>query len=195
MKNIKTTIAIFIVSFFAISCSKDDSAPTPTPAPVYQEENFLTSFLSQANFPAPFASSNELFATENGLSFKPTVKGKITSFLIKSPQSQDIEVTLWDASTKTKITSLTIETIPNTFIKGTLSTPINLEKGKEYTISFFSDDRYNYEKATAISYPVVCGNITITNNLVTISGSGYPTINADDKFYSGDCTFTFIRTE
>jgi hypothetical protein len=203
MKTIQSKIVIFIAVIFATatllsSCSKDeDPAPAPTPtATVYQAEDFLASFLSQANFPAPAASIDEQLVQRRALVFKPTVTGEISKFKLKLPKTGVFEVTLWDSTTRTSIMSedVIITNPLNTYVVSITPT-IKLEKNKEYAISYKSNHQFAYEKTTNLNYPIVCGNITIIKSISGVT-TGYPDTNLiSNKTYNGDCSFVFTRTE
>lgn len=188
-------VSILILLLFLTSCSKDDD-PTPN-VPVYNEENPLQSFLTTTGFNQQTmvqTATNDLLA---GLSFKPTVTGKINSLLVKLPViNNNLKVSIWDNATGNLLRQEIVNvTSANTEIT-TQITPLQLEKDKIYVISMQTNTafvRYRTDQTNA-SFPITAGNIQI---LSYREGTSMTTIPADNYYnlYAGDCIFKFQQTE
>jgi hypothetical protein len=195
MKTIKKTLLFLFATLATISCSKDDNSPSEPQT--YDEENPLSGYLANAGF-----NQTQTLTTvgvyELGFSFKPTVKGKINSLVLKNPVATSLRVTIWEASTQNVLLTETvnISTADTEVIKPI--TPLQLEKDKIYLITMKSQTGYARYKAdqSNASYPLTAGNIQIIDFR---SGDGtdiptYPNI-LYQNIYGGDCSFKFQRTE
>jgi hypothetical protein len=143
--------------------------------------------------------------SEFGLSFKPLVKGKINSFILKIPQGNNIiRVTLWDKASRAVITTENIEVKATdrdvTVIKSI--TPISLEKDKEYVVSFNTNDSYYYIKnsggiTTNVAYNITCNNILVTDFLLesNVTFQTFPTNSDGNANFYGNLSFNFQQTE
>ncbi len=188
-------VSILILLLFLTSCSKDDD-PTPN-VPVYNEENPLQSFLTTTGFNQQTmeqTATNDLLA---GLSFKPTVTGKINSILVKLPAiNNNLKVSIWDNATGNLLRQEIVNvTSANTEIT-TQITPLQLEKDKIYVISMQTNTafvRYRTDQTNA-SFPITSGNIQILSYREGISTTTIPTDNYYN-LYAGDCIFKFQQTE
>lgn len=177
-------------------CSKKDK-PEPV---IYGEEDPLPGFLARVFYTqATYVWINELSGVaQYGMSFIPTVNGKINSLIVKLPVANDaLKVIVWDKSTKAKIRVETVK-VPTANTSTTIAIPsLKLIKDKEYVITMFTDDFYARNKAdnSVGAFPIESGNIKITkvvtgraeNELFPLSGSG--------NQYFGDCSFLFQRTD
>jgi hypothetical protein len=195
MKTVQKTLA-FITLLFLFSCSKDDDPITIIP--IYFEENPLQSFLTTTGFNqqtmVQTTTSGELLA---GISFKPTVKGKINSLLVQLPViNNNLEVSIWDDTTGNLLRQEIVNvSSANTQIEKQI-TPLQLEKDKIYVISMQTNTafvRYKTDQSNA-SFPITAGNIQVLSyregtNLTTIPTSNYYNL------YAGDCIFKFQQTE
>jgi hypothetical protein len=194
MKTLKTTIVILLFILSA-SCSKDE-APTPVTPIIYGEENPLFTFLSRMPNIHPYVNAAGGIA-QTGYIFKPTVKGKINTLTVKLPATNSaLKVFIWDKATIALVRSEVINVATaNTEITKIIP-PLALEKDKEYLITIYTDDYYDHStnNSSAISYPIIAGNIQI---LGTRSGSGelFPQAGGSSNGYSGDIGFNFQRTE
>lgn len=194
MKTLQKVSIIFLLLFLT-SCSNDDE-PTPN-TPVYNEENPLQSFLTTSGFNQQTmeqTATNDLLA---GLSFKPTVTGKINSLLVKLPViNNNLKVTIWDNATGNLLRQEIVNvTSANTEI-ATQITPLQLEKDKIYVIAMQTNTafvRYKTDQTNA-SFPITAGNIQI---LSYREGTSTTTIPNDNYYnlYAGDCIFKFQQTE
>ena len=197
MKTIKTIIALFTISIFAISCSSDDDKPEEVK---YAEENPLDAYMAGSGFSQKAVDVKNSGIYEYGFSFKPTVTGKINALIVKIPDvNTALRITLWDAATKTVIKSETVNVATANVTVEKAITPIALTKGKEYFFTVNSDDWINRTKTdgSAAIYPIVAGNITITGYAYISSTAAetlFPT-NARNTYYAGDMTFKFQQTE
>jgi hypothetical protein len=214
MKTLKIIIAITIVSLFSISCSNDDDEPAPepkkpeviTPEPIkpepikYAEENPLDLYLAGTGFSEKAVEVKDSGNYEYGFSFKPTVNGKINALIVKIPDiNPAVRITIWDATTKTVIKSELVNVPTANLTVEKAITPIVLVKDKEYYFTINSDDWISRKKTdgSAATYPIVAGNITITNYAYiesTTTETIFPT-NIRNTYYAGDMTFKFQRTE
>ena len=197
MKTLKTILALFTISIFAVSCSSDNDKPEPVK---YNEENPLYAYMAGSGFSQKAVDVKNSGIYEYGFSFKPTVTGKINAIIVKIPDvNSTLRVTLWDAATKTVIKSEMVNVAAaNVTVEKTI-TPIPLTKDKEYFFTVNSDDWINRTKAdgSAATYPIVAGNITITGYAFissTATETLFPT-NARNTYYAGDMTFKFQQTE
>jgi hypothetical protein len=165
--------------------------------PVYTEESFADAFLSTTGFvqkSTPVVNSTDF---EIGLEFKPTVKGKLTSLLVKLPDVRtNLRITIWDKATTSAIkTEIVNVAAANTQYNFDIA-DIELEKDKEYVISMNSNDYYIREKTdgSAVKYPVTAGNIIILSyKYINGTTQKYPSASYD-LTYAGDCFFKFVQT-
>jgi hypothetical protein len=194
--NVKNVVIIALLIFGAVSCKKDKAEPAPT---VYPEESFLDGYLNSTGFSQALTNVVNFNNYELGLEFKPTVKGKITSLLVKLPDVRtDLRVTIWDKATQMPIRIETVNVaVANTQYDFDIA-DLELVKDKEYAITMNSNDYYLREKTngTAATYPVVSGNITIiSHKFVVGTAQTYPTSPAQLDYYGGDCTFKFKQID
>jgi hypothetical protein len=195
MSNVKNVVMIALLIFGAVSCKKDKAEPAPT---VYPEESFLNGYLNSTGFSQTQATVVNIGNLEVGLEFKPTVKGKITSLLVKLPDVRtDLRVTIWDKATQMPIRTETVNVAAaNTQYDFDIA-DLELVKDKEYAITMNTNDWYlrNKTNQSAATYPVVSGNITIISHKYTNgTAQTYPT-SVETGVYAGDCTFKFRQID
>jgi hypothetical protein len=194
--NVKNVVIIALLIFGAVSCKKDKAEPAPT---VYPEESFFDGYLNSTGFSQTFLTRVNSINNELGLEFKPTVKGKITSLLVKLPDVRtNLRVTIWDKATQMPIRIETVNVAAaNTQYDFDIA-DLELVKDKEYAITMNSNDWYERYKTnqSAATYPVVSGNITIiSHKFVSGTAQTYPTSSAQLDYYAGDCTFKFRQID
>ncbi len=210
MKNLKIIIRISFsaLTIFALaitSCSKDDE-PTPTQQIVstpivYQEENFLYSYLVQSGLEERVQNIFEAVVTNvEYLTFSPTAKGKINSFSFKIPPAKalnPITIILADAETGLSIKEISINSSDyngGTTKKVTISPSIDLVKDKKYRFGLISKITYERRKFEGdVTYPIQAGNIKILGFSETNISKLVNTNNPG--FYYGDFSFDFQGTE
>jgi hypothetical protein len=195
--NVKNVVMIALLIFGAVSCKKDKAEPAPAPT-LYPEESFLDGYLNSTGFSQALTNYVSSSNFEFGLEFKPTVKGKITSLLVKLPDVRtDLRVTIWDKATQMPIRTETVNVaVANTQYDFDIA-DLELVKDKEYTITMNSNDWYDRKKTNGnnATYPVVSGNITIISyKWVAGTAQTYPTI-VSLSYYAGDCTFKFRQID
>lgn len=197
MKKIFLALSLFVIVF--TSCKKDK---TPDVI-VYAEENPLPGFLAATGFGQITTAYSNISYYEQGFTFKPTVKGKINAIVLNIPGSNSaLRVTIWKTSTKTPIR---IENINYHIAYREISFPIAelvLQMDTTYTISFNSNhffERYKSNSGAAV-FPVKSDNITIENRNTNSAANPtpqptFPNAITDYRFYYGDLSFKFQRTE
>ncbi len=195
--TVKMIMLFFALSLLNISCRKDDPEPQPI---VYPEENFLNGYLSSSGFSQKVTNFVNTGNYEFGVSFTPTVKGKINSLKVKLPDANaNLRVTVWDFTTKTVLaTEIVNVASANTEVTKTI-TPLMLEKDKKYFISMNSGDWYDRTKTdnSIAIYPITSGNITINSYQwisSTTAETKFPT-SISSYYYAGDLSFNFQRIE
>lgn len=203
MKTQFKKIAILAITLVSISCNKDDDNPTPTPTPVvYQEENFLNTFLSTSGLDQVVQTiSDDNYSLIEYLEFSATQKGKITSLSFKVPATTTLNsVIIRIVDSETGLLVKEVSTNSGDYTAGTIKTvivspAIELTKDKRYKLGMVSKSSYERKRTNSadISYPIQVGNIklwgfseTDINTLVNTNNPGY---------YYGDFSFTFLRTE
>jgi hypothetical protein len=200
MKTLKTKISILTITLFAssilfISCSKKDE-PVPV-AKVYQEENFLDTYLALTQFNQNTSNVNT-GSVEIGPEFTPLVTGKITSLKVKLPTvNTTLRITLWDKSAGTILKTETVNiATANTLLTFDIS-DIGLIKNKSYILSVNSTNFYQRTKTNNSDaiYPVIAGNIRI-DGIKGLAGTNQiiPSISFLN-LYLGDFSFNFQQTE
>lgn len=192
MKTLKTLFTVAIASIFLISCSKDEEEKEE---PL---QNPLAGYLAASGFDQKTTNLKNNGDYEFGISFIPTVNGKITAIVAKIPDVRNgLRVTIWDKTTSTVLRTETIDiTTANVEVTKQIST-LNLVKDKEYFITFNSNDWYSRTKTddTAATYPFVVGDITITS-YAFVPGTAQTIPNTPVKtYYAGDCSFIFQKTK
>ena len=191
MKTFKL-LTIILASTLITACSSSDSEPT-----IYQEENPYALFLGNSGLNNVQNQLNSWQNYEAGLSFKPTVKGTINKIFVKLPDAQtNLRITIWDAATETILRTETIETVPAETETSKTITPLALQKNKEYTITFNTNDWYQRDNTnSAIPYPLTAGNIVITGFLSGIGASQTYPSDSHSSAVAGDLSFAFQRTQ
>jgi hypothetical protein len=191
--------------FLTISCSTEEATIEPAaenpevPAETnFVEENPLPQFLAATRYNEhTVLCSNTAVFDEIGFKFKAMEKGTINSLLIKIPiVNNNLVVAITDFSTSQVIrTEVVNVTAANAQTVKTI-VPVELEKGKTYFITMRTNNYYRRFRAdfTQASYPVTVGNIKILAP-VTTAFSPDGILGSSGNFYSGDCSFTFLRTE
>ncbi len=189
MKNL-IRLFMFVVILNITACKKDkkvDQAP---------EQNPLAGYLTATGFDQKTTNQVNAGDYEFGYSFIPLVNGKITAIVAKIPDVRPgMRVTIWD---KVAGTVLRTETIDITSSGVEVTKPIaalDLVSGKEYFITFNSNDWYDRRKTDGsnVTYPFTVGDIKITSysfkSGTTQSIPNSPQLN----YYAGDCTFKFQK--
>jgi hypothetical protein len=192
--TIKNFILLASLTLAIVSCKKDDE---PTPAPTFTEESFVDGYLNSTGFNQKTTNQVNFGDYEFGIEFKPLVKGKITSLLVKLPDVRtNLKVTIWDkAATSILRTEVVNVAAANTAYTFDIA-DLDLVKDKEYAITMNSNDWYDREKTDGsnATYPVTSGNIQIlAYKWLGGTTQTYPTNNSAD-YYAGDCTFKFVQT-
>jgi hypothetical protein len=195
MINVKNVLMIALLLFGAVSCKKNKAEPAPT---VYPEESFLDGYINSTGFSQTIQTILNSSNYEVGLEFKPTVKGKITSLLVKLPDVRtDLRVTIWDKATQMPIRTETVNVAAANTPYDFDIADLELVKDKEYAITMNSNDWYDRKKTngTNANYPVVSGNITlISTKYANVTAQTYPTVQYSNS-YSGDCSFKFKQID
>ncbi len=202
MKTHFLKTALILATTFFISCSKDDAPEAPPIATIYPQENFWDGFISNGGY-----SNQMIQSTRMGhlIKFRPKVKGKINSFVIKQPQVGNIAIWLKKESSNNSNNIydsdiLAISTSNTNYVK--TITPIELEKDSFYYLIFTSTSSFKYNKTINIS-PIISGNIEIIGNDFGSNadgGSGFSYFNnlyqpnLNNEMY-GNVSFNFQRTE
>lgn len=190
MKNL---ILLFIAVFF-FSCSKSDSVTKS-----YFEQNPLQGYLSISRFEERKDAYLGSYPTrESGFSFIPNVNGKINAIIAALPYDYpDLRVTVWDKASSTVLrTEIINVTTPGTNIVKQIE-PINLQKDKEYVLSYNVKNWYRHEKQLSgdATYPIVVNDIKITGFYYSVTTAQLIPSTIVNKYYDGDCTFNFLQTE
>jgi hypothetical protein len=200
-KNMKKLFLAAVLFTAILTSCKKDSTPDPVPAPiVYAEENPLPTFLSTTGFNQLSTVSN-YGATkyEEGFTFKANVKGKINAMVMKLPvANSSLRITIWDNVSKAVLRTENIN-IPTANTEATIAiATFDVVKDKEYFISMWTSDDFQRSRTdnAAAAYPIVSGNISILGYLSksVASGQVFPT-NVSSRYYYGDLSFKFQRTE
>lgn len=194
----KLTLFLAFIAVAISSCSKDDEVITPIIT--YQDENFLSSFLSQSKYnenTSEFTGADR----ESGIEFTPLVTGNIKAFKIRMPmvmQNTPTRLTLWDATTQVPINTFYVqaqtagvETVLN------LNTVVQLEKNKKYCFSIQHRSVYtrNANNNVEAVFPIICKNIKIDRLTFKLTADQvYPNTVISDRYW-GDYSFIFKQTE
>lgn len=195
MKSIYSRLLLLTVFVtLLMSCSKDED----TQLPLFQEENFLAGYLDATGFDEQTATIIDGLDFERGVLFAPMVAGKITSLNVKLPQTYGgLRITIWDRNAQTPIRTELVNYSDAT-TQMTFDIPdLQLIKDKEYIISMNVNDVYKRSRFgnTAVSYPFTSGNIQILSyRFMAGFNQTFPTDSAA-KYYEGDLSFNFLRTE
>jgi hypothetical protein len=187
-KIIKLSVLIFFVTI--TSCKKDKD---PVLAP---EQNPLAGYLAASGFDQKVTSQMNLGDYEFGYSFIPLVNGKMTAIVAKIPDVRPgMRVTIWDKTAGTVLRTELID-ITSSGVEATKAiTPLDLVSGKEYFITFNSNDWYDHRRTNSanVTYPFTVDDIKITSYSF-ISGSAQLMPNAPQlSYYAGDCSFKFQK--
>ncbi len=187
-KIIKLTV--FILFLTITSCKKDkDENPAP-------EQNPLTGYLSATGFDQKVTNQINAGDYEFGYSFIPLVNGKMTAIVAKIPDVRlGMRVTVWD-KVAASIVRTELMDIASSGVEVTKPiSPLDLVSGKEYFITFNSNDWYDRRKTdnSSVTYPFTVGDIQITSYSFR-TGTAQSIPNAPQTtYYAGDCSFKFQK--
>lgn len=211
MKKFLTPV-LFLLFLTFTSCSTEEVTIDPvTENPInpenpqnptgtnFTEENPLPEFLAETRyneFQSVCTSSSSF--DEIGFKFKVLEKGTINSLIVKIPVTNNsLIVTITDFATNQIVRTEEINvTAANTeFVKTIV--PLELEKNKIYNITMLTNKYYKRFRSdfSQPQYPVTAGNIKIMFPITTAFSPDGVTFGGSGNFYSGDCSFTFLRTE
>ncbi len=132
---------------------------------------------------------------EIGWTFRPKVNGKLTSVVVKVPNTViDIPVTIWDNSTKQAITTLNVTTTASDKEAVVPITPLQLVAGKQYVISMNTNNSYDYQNADqGVSYPYTVCNIDILSANYNFGfGTAFPGATMANTKFRAFVDFVFI---
>lgn len=188
----KFLLLLTFVALMSWHCSsREEEQP---PVTTYPTENPLQKFYQSAGL--SIESISVLTPHEFGLTFSPQVKGRITAFTVRLPLDGPVTVTLWDYSTKNKITSATVD-VKHGEVTRKEVTPVPLTANTRYVLSVNSERWYSRTKAggSNVSYPVTVGNF-IYHGYAYNSGSTqtFPA-TASVSGVGGDVSFEFQQTD
>jgi hypothetical protein len=189
---------VLLASLFAItlSCNKDDD-PVVEPTPVVPEQNPLAGYLAASGFDQKKVSQVNIGDYEFGISFIPTVNGKMTAIVAKIPDARPaLRVTIWDKVAGTVLRTETVD-ITSAGVEVTKSiTALDLVKDKEYFLTFNSNDWYDHRRTDSanVTYPFTVGDIRITSYSFK-SGTTQALPNSPQlAYYAGDISFKFQKS-
>ncbi len=201
MKTIQTTIAILVLSIFAISCSKDADSQSDK---VFDTQNPLAGYLETSGFTVLHAISIDApnsLGTEFGLTFMPLRSGVINSFVVKTPGvNLDMRITIWDKAAATIVRTELIN-VPEKNSEVVVNIPpIALVKNKEYVFSWKTTSCFILRKPNNqdANYPVTIQDIKIISFKKTNIGANTPYTMPSTpvlQFYNGYSSFNFQPTE
>jgi hypothetical protein len=198
----KKYLVIAAIGLFAMgACKKKAVPPPPPPPPVFTEENPLPGFLAASGFDQKNIASNYSNAYEEGMNFKPSVNGKITTLVVKLPiKNPSLRVTIWDSSTGLPIRTENVNvTSANTELNFPI-TPLQLTSGKVYCISFNTYDDFYRTKSdfSDATFPITVGKIIISGTFTKVtpnpSDQIFPGKSLYFDVYYGDLSFKFLQT-
>lgn len=207
----KKLLILFLSSFFLMttSCSTEEIDAKPVTenlelpqVPIetnFTEENPLQTFLSMTRYNEyQTLCTNQSVFKEVGFKFKTLEKGTMNAIAIKIPiTNNSLLVTIKDDDSNQTLRTETINvTTADTEITKTI-VPVKLGKNKIYTITMKSKIHYKRFRSdySQPQYPVNAGNIKIITPVSNEFSSDGITMGGTGNFYSGDCSFTFLRTE
>jgi hypothetical protein len=172
------------------NCSKSSDSPAqPT-------QNPLAGYLAASGFDQKTTNQINVDDYEFGYSFIPMVNGKMTAIVVKIPDSRaGMRITVWDKVAGTVLRTETID-IPTAGVEASKDiTPLDLTSGKEYFLTFNSNDWYDRRRTDGsnVTYPFTVGDIKITSYSF-ISGAAQNMPNSSQlSYYGGDCSFKFQK--
>jgi hypothetical protein len=166
------------------ACKKDEE--------VIPTENPFASFLADSTTVIE-AINNDEDAYELGYEFTSSKAATLTELGARMPKAGTYQVTLWDAETGKSIVQANVTQSKDAMSASTSVAKTALTAGKYYRISVYSENKAYYEiylknteqevKAARIGmFPIVKGNITISNSFYSEDKSEYPN-SQTDYFY------------
>jgi hypothetical protein len=196
MKTIKTAIAMLAMVLFTLSCSKDDDNTADAPVVIAPLQDPLAGYLTASGFSQKTTNQVNLSDYEFGYSFKPLVSGKMTALVVKIPDARvGLRVTVWDkvAGTVVRTESIDVATAGVEVTKAI--SPLDLLSGKEYFLTFNSNDWYDRRKTdgTSVTYPFTVGDIVITSYSFKSGTEQAMPDSPQTTYYAGDCSFKFQK--
>jgi len=220
MKNILISF-LLLLFLTSISCSTEETGIDPnnqtpetpivsetpsTPATpetpgntAFTEENPLSGFLSATRYNehVEFCSNTSVF-DEIGFKFKALEKGTMNSINVTIPIVNNALVVMikdFDTNQIIRTETLNITTANTLFVKNI--TPLELEKNKTYYITMRTNNYYKRFRSdfSQPQYPVTVGSIKILAPMTSAFSPDGVTLGGSGNFYSGDISFTFLRTE
>jgi hypothetical protein len=195
-KNSFKTVLFTSLLAIALSCSKDDD-PVVEPTPIVPEQNPLAGYLAASGFDQRTVNQVNLGDYEFGVSFIPTVNGKMTAIVAKIPEARPaMRVTIWDKVAGTVLRTETVDiTTAGVEVTKTI-TALDLVKDKEYFLTFNSNDWYDHRRTdnANVTYPFTVGDIKITSYSYK-SGTAQALPNSPQlAYYAGDISFKFQKS-
>lgn len=207
MKNFLTPFFL-LFCLMTISCTTEEVSvepvtenPEPQP-PVntdFTEENPFPVFLSTTRYNEHVTLCSDVSSFKSvGFKFKTLEKGIINSLTVKIPViNNNLIVTITDAVSNQTIRTEAINVLSaNTQTIKTI-VPLELEKNKTYYITMRTTNHYKHFRAdfSQPQYPVTVGNIKIVTPVTSEFSANGTELGGTGNFCSGDCSFTFLRTE
>jgi hypothetical protein len=185
-------VTILTSIMYITSCSKDSTSEIK-----YGEENFLNDYLKNAGFDQKVSTESLLYITEYFIDFTPSVNGQINSLVIKAPTNQNqVMVTIVDKTLKKQLKTVDISCLAGRDLVQTID-PIVIKKENTYRMIVTYSSVYNHKKTddTPTTYPIKAGNINILRFGTRYISSSVESQDEITKYYSGDFSFNFQRTE
>lgn len=191
-KFLKVTVLV-ILAFSLSNCSNSDDDPAPTPD---TSVNPLTAYLTATGFSENTTNVLNGGDYEFGLSFTPTVNGKITALVVKIPDvNPTLRMTIWNKTAGTVLKSETINYATADVEVTKAIDAVNVTAGTEYFVTFNSNDWYDRRRnnSSNATYPVTVGDISITGYSYK-GGAAQALPNTPQlNYYAGDISFRFQK--
>jgi hypothetical protein len=177
--------ALLGLTLFFGACKKNDE--------VIPTENPFASFLADSTTTIEAVNDNK-YDYELGYEFTSSKAATLTELGARMPKAGTYQVTLWDAETGKSIVQANVTQAKDGVSASTSVAKTALTAGKAYRISVYTDNKAYYQiypKRTAVEvkaarigmFPIVKGNITISNSFYSEDKSVYPDSNAEGYLY------------
>lgn len=140
--TVDTLYYLYITGLTAIEESTPSSMYEATTAD--KPTVFETAITSQSSFGTAWDSTGE-----NGWEFKVLNSIDVWGFRVALPKSEETTISLYEASTGSKLATATTTAASGKWVEVTLDAPITLEAGKDYVISATCTTLYYYNSATS----------------------------------------------
>lgn len=204
-RKISQTLGILLAaSLIFTACSKDKEDPivddTEEETEVYPVEKPLAEFLSLSGLDQKSEAGSEESFHSFGIEFTPKVKGMLKAIVIDVPGigGEPFPVVLREKGGSASSSFEVPRARGKLPSRLELSSPIILQAGKTYTLTYEGDSYYERSRndGQVPDFPITVNNITFNTTILRYNGSGIsPFIIEGGVYFYGDMDFEFQQID